>query len=61
MQNDGNVYEGIAYQTMEESKQESGHLQINDCLPLEDMKIHIEWKSESTKKLNQMTDMRAVY
>ncbi|WP_230157001.1 FAD synthetase family protein [Peribacillus sp. Bi96] len=61
MQNDGNVYEGIAYQTMEESNQESWHLQFNDYLPLEDMKIHIKWKCESTKKLNQMTDMRAVY
>ncbi len=59
IQNEGNAYEGIAYQTMDESIQENWHLQFNDSFPLEGKKIHIKWKSESKMNLNQLTDKRA--
>ncbi|MCM3673992.1 FAD synthetase family protein [Peribacillus simplex] len=59
IQNEGNVHEGIAYQTMDRSFQESWHLHFNDSLPLEGKKIHIKWKSGSIKKSKRMTFMRA--
>ncbi|MET1179566.1 FAD synthetase family protein [Peribacillus simplex] len=59
IQNEGNVYEGIAYQTTDGSFHGSWHLLFNDDLPLEGKKIHIKWKSESIMKPKQMTDMRA--
>ncbi|MGG0412732.1 hypothetical protein [Peribacillus simplex] len=59
IQNEGNVYEGIAYQSMDRSFQESWHLHFYDSLPLEGKKIHIKWKSESIEKSKQMTNMRA--
>ncbi|PEZ82104.1 FAD synthetase family protein [Bacillus sp. AFS017274] len=59
IQIEGNVYEGIAYQTMDGSFLESWHLHFNDSLPLEGKKIHIKWKSERIMKSKQMTDMRA--
>ncbi|WP_349728060.1 FAD synthetase family protein [Peribacillus frigoritolerans] len=59
IQNEGNVYEGIAYRTTDGSFHGSWHLLFNDDLPLEGKKIHIKWKSESIMKPKQMTDMRA--
>ncbi|MGE7905710.1 cytidyltransferase [Peribacillus sp. NPDC094092] len=59
VQNEGNVYEGMAYQTMDGSFHENWNLHFNDSLPLEGKKIHIKWKSESIMKSKQMTDMRA--
>ncbi|MFE4141808.1 hypothetical protein ACFX4I_08010 [Peribacillus sp. YIM B13472] len=59
IQNEGNVSEGIAYQTMDGSFHDSWHLHFNDSLPLEGKKIHIKWKSESIMKSKQMKDMRA--
>ncbi|MFE4811816.1 cytidyltransferase [Peribacillus simplex] len=59
IQNEGNVYEGIAYHTMDGTFQESWHLHFSDSLPLEGKKIHIKWKSESVMKSKQLTDMRA--